>query len=69
MRKQIRQDDYILITNDKDYRYLQIGKIVEVEYYSHSNDVESYKVQFNDNIVVYDYNLEDDCRVLMLERQ
>jgi hypothetical protein len=68
MKRQIEQGDYILIIDDKDYRYLQIGEVVEVQFYSHSNDVESYRIKFNDNIVVYDYNLEDDCKVLMLER-
>lgn len=66
-----REGDYILITDTDNNRYLQIGEILEVEYFEHCNDVKSYKVRFADKeIVDYGYELVDDykCKVLMFER-
>ena len=66
-----REGDYILITDMEDERYLQIGEIIEVEFYEHCNDVKNYVVRFSDKqIIRYDYRLVYDykCRTLMFER-
>ena len=68
MRKQIRQGDYVLVTNDISSKYLQVGEIIKVEYYPHSDDVKLYRIRFNGGVVEYGYSFEDDCKVLMLER-
>lgn len=68
MRKRIKRKDYILITDDTQDRYLQIGEVIEVQNYPHSDDVQLYRVKFIDEVVEYKYTLEDECKVLMLER-
>ena len=68
MFRRIRKGDCILITDNTQERYLQIGRVIEVKNYPHSDDVQLYRVEFTDKIYDYDYNLEVICRVLMLER-
>lgn len=67
MYRRIRENDYILITDDNSSHYLQIGQVIEVQNYPHSDDVQLYRVQFADTIWIYDYNLEDCCKVLMFK--
>ena len=64
MMRRIRNNDFILITDKNENRYLQIGQIVEIQNYPHSDDVKFYHVQFIDGIEEYNYNLEDMCKVL-----
>lgn len=67
-----REGDYILITDTEDERYLQIGEILEVEYFEHCDDIKYYMVRFADKEVIrYGYELVDDykCKVLMFERR
>lgn len=68
MYRRVRERDFILITDHTQEKYLQIGRVIEVKNYPHSDDVQLYRVEFADRICEYDYNLEDICRVLMLER-
>ena len=68
MYRRIRERDFILITDNTQEKYLQIGRVIEIKNYPHSDDVQLYRVEFTDGIYDYDYNLEDICRVLMLER-
>lgn len=68
MRRRIRRGDYILVTNDISSRYLQIGEVIEIKYYPHSDDVMSYKIQFSDTVAEYGYDFEDSCKVLMVDR-
>ena len=68
MRRQIREGDYILMTSNLSSHYLQIGEVIEVENYPHSNDVLLYRIRFNDTIMEYSYEIEDDLKVLMFER-
>jgi hypothetical protein len=68
MRKRIRRGDYILVTDDMSSRYLQIGEVIEIKYYPHSDDVMIYRVRFNDDVHEYGYSFEDSCKVLMVER-
>lgn len=68
MRRRIREGDYILMTSDLSSRYLQIGEVIEVKNYPHSNDVMFYRIRFNDTIMEYSYEVEDALKVLMFER-
>lgn len=67
-RSYIRRGDYILITNSRNDRYLQIGEIVEVQYYPHASCVELYRVQFADGICEYNDDLDYECKILMFGR-
>jgi len=62
----LRSGDYILITDESHKRYLQIGEIVDIDYYLYG--VESYKVRFIDGVDEYDWRFEDCYRKLILER-
>ena len=64
----LRSGDYILITDESHKRYLQIGEVVDIDYYSFDNYIFSYKVQFADGIDEYDYYFEGCYRRLILER-
>ena len=68
MFRRIRENDFILITDSSEDRFLQIGKVIEVQNYPHSDNVQLYRVQFVDEVCEYNYNLEYICKVLMLER-
>lgn len=68
MMRRIREGDYILITNKNNDKYLQIGEVIEIQNYPHSDDVKFCHVQFANEIEQYNYNLEDMCKVLMFER-
>lgn len=67
MTRRLRERDYILITDVMRDRYLQIGKVIKVQNYPHSDDIQLYRVQFIDSICEYDDSLEDKCRVLMFK--
>ena len=64
----VRIGNYILVTDKSYEKYLQIGEIVDIEYYNYDNGIKAYKVEFADGIVEYDWHFEDCFRVLMLER-
>ena len=64
----IRSGDYILITDESHKRYLQIGEVVDINYYQYDNAVESYKVRFIDGIDEYDWHFEDCYKRLILDR-
>ena len=64
----LRSGDYILITDESHKRYLQIGEVIDVDYYSFENYIASYKVQFADGIEEYDWHFEGCYRRLILER-
>ena len=64
----IRSGDYILVTYAEHKRYLQIGEIVDVDYYAESDCIFSCKVQFIDGIDEYDWHFDDCYRRLILER-
>ena len=66
MHKKIKEKDFILIIDDTEEKYLQIGEVIEVKNYPHSDDVMNYIVRFKDEICKYDYDLEYISRVLML---
>lgn len=68
MYRRIRERDFILITDNTQEKYLQIGQVIEVKNYPRSDDVQLYRVKFTDRICEYDCNLENICKVLMLER-
>jgi len=64
----LRKDDYILITDKFDNRYLKIGKIIEVE---HDGTNTKFTVIFGydkntntDDVSVYDRNLPEKCRIM-----
>lgn len=64
----IRNGDYILVTDETHKRYLQIGEIVDIDYYAHSDCIFSCKVKFADGIDDYDWHFDDCFRRLILER-
>ena len=66
--RRIKEKDYILITDNGSSEYLQIGEVIDIEYFPHSDDVKTYKVQFIDKIYEYDNTLEYTCKILMIER-
>lgn len=68
MVRRIRERDFILITDNNQEKYLQIGQVINIRNYPRSNDVQFYRVQFADEVCEYDYTLENICKVLMLER-
>lgn len=67
MHTRIRERDLIIITDKNECKYLQVGQVIEIQNYPHSDDVDRYCVQFADEIREYRY-LEDICKVLMVER-
>ena len=67
MQRRMRERDLIIITDNNDGKYLQIGQIIEIQNYPHSDDVDYYRVQFANEIREYRY-LENICKVLMAER-
>lgn len=68
MMSKIREGDYILITDEYHDRYLEIGKVIEVKNYPHSDDVNFYRVKHAIGCETYTYELEDMCKVLMFKR-
>ena len=68
LRKSLSEGDYVLMTSKLSSHYLQIGEIIEVEYYPNSNDVELYRIEFDDTIAEYGYKIRDDLKVLMFEK-
>lgn len=64
----VRRGDYILITDAEHERYLQIGEVVDIDYYSFGDYVLSYKIQFADGVAEYDWHFEDCYKVLVFER-
>lgn len=64
----LRSGDYILITDEEHKRYLQIGEVVDVDYYKYDNFIQSYKVRFVDGIDEYDWHFEGCYKRLILDR-
>ena len=65
----IREGDYILIVDEHDNKYLQIGEVVGIEYFAYSSDVRRYLVRFSDaSIIEYTYELKSSSKILMFER-
>lgn len=62
----LRCGDYILVTDESHKRYLQIGEVIDIDYYLYG--IESYKVRFIDGVDEYDWHFEDCYRKLILER-
>lgn len=64
----LRNGDYILVTDETHKRYLQIGEVIDVDYYAGENYIYSLKVRFIDGVDEYDWHFEDCYRRLILER-
>lgn len=64
----IRKGDYVLITDNTQEEYLQIGQVITVQHYTCSDDVMFYRVQFIDKICEYTDSLKDKCKVIKFER-
>lgn len=64
----IRMGDYILVTCESHERYLQIGEVVDIDYYAYDDCIYSIKVRFIDGVDEYDWHFEDCYRRLILER-
>lgn len=70
----VKQGDYILITDPRESsRYLKIGEVVNIEYYS-DGDVKEYTVRFGYNydtseedLAWYQYDLPEISKVLQFE--
>ena len=65
MKKIIKRGDYILITDIMSNFYLQIGEVIEIDYYPGCDDVKSYKVRFARRTEEYKYDLPEICKVLL----
>ena len=64
----VRRGDYILVVDATHKRYLQIGEVIDIDYYAYDNYILSYKIQFVDGVEEYDWHFEDCYKVLILER-
>lgn len=67
-KKPLAEGDCVLMTNSISTHYLQIGEIIEIEYYPSSDDVLLYRIQFEDTIVEYGYEVTNSLKVLMFEK-
>lgn len=68
--KIIKKGDYILITDPNKNRYLKIGEVINIGYYS-DGDIKEYIVRFGynchtdeDDLEFYRYDLPEMCKVL-----
>ena len=68
MKKSLTEGDFVLMTNKFSTHYLDIGEVLEIEYFPHSNDICLYRIQFGDTIKEYGYQVRDDLKVLMFEK-
>lgn len=65
----IKVGDFILITDSKDDKYLQIGEVISIKYSKANQGLDCYdiNVRFNGGeICKYDFDLYSRCKVLML---
>lgn len=67
-RKPLTTGDYVLMASKLSSHYLQIGEIIEIEYYPSSDEVLLYRIQFEDTIVEYGYEITNSLKVLMFEK-
>lgn len=68
MKKSLAEGDYVLMVSKLSSHYLQIGEIIEIEYYPSSDDVLLYRIQFEDTIAEYGYEVASSLKVLVFEK-
>lgn len=64
IKKPLAEGDYVLMASKSSSHYLQIGEIMEIEYYPSSDDVLLYRIQFEDTISEYGYEVANSLKVL-----
>lgn len=65
MNRLIRNGDYVLIIDEQENHYLEIGLISDIEYDS-DGDIEYYEVTFKTGLIHYSgWNFHDICKILM----
>lgn len=67
-KKPLAEGDCVLMTNSISTHYLQIGEVIEIEYYPNTDAVKLYRIQFEDTITEYGWNTRDDLKVLVFEK-
>lgn len=75
MSQTVKLGDYILITDIYDGYYLKIGEVIDIDI-DFDGEPKSYSVQFGydteisvGNVVKYESDLLEGCRVLMFENR
>ena len=68
IKKPLTEGDYVFMTSKLSSHYLQIGEIIEIEYYPNSDNVLLYRIQFEDTIAEYGYEVANNLKVLMFEK-
>ena len=68
IKKPLTEGDYVLMISKSSSHYLQIGEIIEIEYYPNSDNVLLYRIQFEDTIAEYSYEVANNLKVLMFEK-
>lgn len=68
IKKPLAVGDYVLMISKLSSHYLQIGEIIEIEYYPNSDDVLLYRIQFEDTIAEYSYEVANNLKVLIFEK-
>lgn len=66
-KKIVNQYDYVLITTERNERYLQIGQVIGYDS-DDDGDIKWYFVKFGDGeTVTFKYDLPEICKVLILK--
>lgn len=65
--RELRVGEYILITDEEDKRFLEIGCLEGISY-DFDGVAKGYTVRFKGGIEEYGYDLEDKCKILNLEK-
>ena len=64
----LRSGDYILVTDTEHKRYLQIGEVIDIDYYPYDNFIQLYRVRFVDGVDEYDWHFERCYKRLIVDR-